>query len=197
MLFLLPLIVLSVSTIFLVCSPLSFVLPLDSLAQTPSRYQTHISVLLKPARITLGQSTISLSLSLSLFLTLFLHFNLWSFCIESKFLLLSYLFCLLKGIFAWIFTLNIYPDKCCAIISSVDIIKNGPNPASFLFFSRGKYSTNIINDKSLDGVLGTRTRGGRMVSYGCTPPITFFYPFPLLRAWESVCVLLYSKSLIR
>ena len=74
MLFLLPLIVLSVSTIFLVCSPLSFVLPLDSLAQTPSRYQTHISVLLKPARITLGQSTISLSLSL--FLTLFLHFNL-------------------------------------------------------------------------------------------------------------------------
>ena len=85
MLFLLPLIVLSVSTIFLVCSPLSFVLPLDSLAQTPSRYQTHISVLLKPARITLGQSTISLSLSLSFspcfFISIFDPFALnQSFC---------------------------------------------------------------------------------------------------------------------
>ena len=43
--------------------------------------------------------------------------------------------------------------------------KNGPNPASFLFsfLSHDKYSTNTINDKSIDGVLGTRTRGGRIV----------------------------------
>ena len=44
---------------------------------------------------------------------------------------------------------------------------NGPNPASFSlfsFFSQDKYSTNLtINDKSIDGVLGTRTQGGRMV----------------------------------
>ena len=32
------------------------------------------------------------------------------------------------------------------------------------FFSRDKYGTNLtINDKSVDGVLGTRTWGGRMV----------------------------------
>ena len=44
---------------------------------------------------------------------------------------------------------------------------NGPNPASFclvLFFSRNKYITNFtINEKSVDGVLGTQTRGGKMV----------------------------------
>ena len=48
----------------------------------------------------------------------------------------------------------------------VFFIKNGPNPASFglfSFFSPDKCSTNTINDKSVDGVLGTRTRGGRMV----------------------------------
>ena len=33
----------------------------------------------------------------------------------------------------------------------------------FLFFSNDKYSTNTINENSIDGVLGTRTRGGRMV----------------------------------
>ena len=44
--------------------------------------------------------------------------------------------------------------------------KNGPNPASFClfsFFSHDKYSTNTINEKSIDGVLGTWTQGGRMV----------------------------------
>ena len=47
------------------------------------------------------------------------------------------------------------------------IVKKWAKPGLFLFilfFSLDKYSTNlIINDKSLDGVLGTRTRGGRMV----------------------------------
>ena len=33
----------------------------------------------------------------------------------------------------------------------------------FSFFSNDKYSTNTINEKSIDGVLGIRTRGGRMV----------------------------------
>ena len=49
-------------------------------------------------------------------------------------------------------------------------LKNGPNPASFclflFFFShcKEKYSTNLtINYKSIDGVLGTQTRGSRMV----------------------------------
>ena len=38
------------------------------------------------------------------------------------------------------------------------VILNGPNLASFSlfsFFSRDKYSTNTINEKSIDGVLGT------------------------------------------
>ena len=46
------------------------------------------------------------------------------------------------------------------------LFKNGPNPASFCLF-RSFYITNIslidYNDKSIDGVLGTQTRGGRMV----------------------------------
>ena len=33
----------------------------------------------------------------------------------------------------------------------------------FSFFSHDKYSTNTINDKSIDGVLGTQAQGGRMV----------------------------------
>ena len=33
----------------------------------------------------------------------------------------------------------------------------------FLFFSQEKYSTKTINDKSVDGVLGTQTQGGSMV----------------------------------
>ena len=47
--------------------------------------------------------------------------------------------------------------------------KHGLNPASFClfsFFSQDKYSTKLtINDESIDGVLGTRTRGrgSRMV----------------------------------
>ena len=48
-------------------------------------------------------------------------------------------------------------------------LKNGPNPASFWFifcsFSqhKDKYRTNFtINDKSIDGVLGSRTQGGMM-----------------------------------
>ena len=39
-------------------------------------------------------------------------------------------------------------------------------PLFYLFrsFSHDKYSTNLTrNDKSIDGVLGTQTRGGRMV----------------------------------
>ena len=43
----------------------------------------------------------------------------------------------------------------------------GPHPASFclfLFFSHDKYSTNLtINNKSINGVLGNRTQGSRMV----------------------------------
>ena len=52
------------------------------------------------------------------------------------------------------------------LINIAYVKKNGPNPVSFClfsFFSHDKYSTNTINEKSVDGVLGTRTRGGRMV----------------------------------
>ena len=33
----------------------------------------------------------------------------------------------------------------------------------FSFFSHDNYIANTVNDKSVDGVLGTRTRGSRMV----------------------------------
>ena len=33
----------------------------------------------------------------------------------------------------------------------------------FSFFSHDKYSTNTINDKSVDGVLGTRTWSSRIL----------------------------------
>ena len=38
-----------------------------------------------------------------------------------------------------------------------------PHFCAFSFFSHDKYSTNTINEISIDGVLGTRTWGGRMV----------------------------------
>ena len=47
----------------------------------------------------------------------------------------------------------------------IKVFLNGQTPASFclfLFFSHDD-STNTINDKSIDGVLGTRTQGGRIV----------------------------------
>ena len=41
----------------------------------------------------------------------------------------------------------------------------GPMPfCIFLFLSHDKYSTNLtINDKSIDGVIGNRTWGGKIV----------------------------------
>ena len=57
--------------------------------------------------------------------------------------------------------------------------KKWPHSVSFCLFQLfwdDEYSANIINDKSIDGVLGTRTRGGRMAGavestelYGGTP----------------------------
>ena len=41
-------------------------------------------------------------------------------------------------------------------------LKNGPNPL-FSFYSHDKYRTNTINEKNIDGVLGTQTLGGGMV----------------------------------
>ena len=44
--------------------------------------------------------------------------------------------------------------------------RNGPTPVSFCLFSvfsHGKYITNTMNDKIIDGVLGTWTWGGKMV----------------------------------
>ena len=44
--------------------------------------------------------------------------------------------------------------------------KKWAKPGSFClfsFFSHEKYSSNTINEKSVDGVLGTRTRASRMV----------------------------------
>ena len=54
-------------------------------------------------------------------------------------------------------------SKKCFILKCFILLKNGPNLASFclfLFFSLDKYSANTINDKSIDGVLGTRIWGG-------------------------------------
>ena len=45
------------------------------------------------------------------------------------------------------------------------LFKNGPNPASFWFIFVLFHNTRTnftINDKSIDGVLGSRTQGGMM-----------------------------------
>ena len=55
-----------------------------------------------------------------------------------------------------------YVDTSCGFV--VRFLKMGPNQASFClfsFFSHDKYSTITINDKSIDGVLGTRSGGDR------------------------------------
>ena len=63
-------------------------------------------------------------------------------------------------------TIFMFPNKSG---TKIFFFKNGPNPATFWFifvlFSqhKDKYSTNFTtNDKSIDGVLGSRTRGGMM-----------------------------------
>ena len=76
----------------------------------------------------------------------------------------------------------------------IALLKNVPNPAFFLycsFFSQydDKYSTNLtINDKSVDGVLGTQTQGGRMDGPDESTELwrhpmydTFYIPVLLLR----------------
>ena len=40
---------------------------------------------------------------------------------------------------------------------------NGPNPASFCLFLYFHMTNLTVNNRRIDGVLGTRTRGGRMV----------------------------------
>ena len=53
------------------------------------------------------------------------------------------------------------------LLTIARIVFNVPNSASFCLFSLFSYdkcSTNLtLNDKSVDGVLGTQTQGGRMV----------------------------------
>ena len=52
-------------------------------------------------------------------------------------------------------------EKVCRIIL---FFKNGPIPASFCFYFRSFLVTiSIQTEKSIDGVLGIRTRGRRMV----------------------------------
>ena len=43
------------------------------------------------------------------------------------------------------------------------MVQTRPLFCLFLLSSHDKYSTNTINDKRADGVLGTQTQGGRMV----------------------------------
>ena len=56
-------------------------------------------------------------------------------------------------------------------LTSISMFLNGPNPASFCLFSffsqcKDKYSTNLTkNGKSINGVLGTRTKDGRMEGF--------------------------------
>ena len=70
-------------------------------------------------------------------------------------------------------TVSAIKEICERVI--VFFYKNGPNPASFClfsFFSHGKYSTNLtINDRSIDGVLGTQTWGGRIVGADESPEL--------------------------
>ena len=66
--------------------------------------------------------------------------------------------------------------------------KNGPNPASFClfaFFSQGKYSTNTTFDKSIDTVLVTQTRGGRMVGTDESTEL-WWHPWVLKYLWSEI-----------
>ena len=52
------------------------------------------------------------------------------------------------------------------ILAFKKVFFNGPTRPLFVYFCSfhmNKCSTNTINEKSIDGVLGTRTRGSRMV----------------------------------
>ena len=52
--------------------------------------------------------------------------------------------------------------------------QNRPLFVLFSFFSHDKYSTNTYNDKCVDGVLRTWTRGGRMVGADNSTMVIFF-----------------------
>ena len=60
----------------------------------------------------------------------------------------------------------------------------------FSFFSHDKYSTNTIYEKSIDGVLGTRTWGGRMVGADESTEI-WRHPFTFSLQPISHCYLLF------
>ena len=63
---------------------------------------------------------------------------------------------------------------------------NGLYPPSFClfsFFSHDKYSTNTINDKSVEGVLGAQTQGGRMVGADESTEL-WRHPFAKICLWH-------------
>ena len=77
-------------------------------------------------------------------------------------------------------------------------LKNGSNAASFClfsFFSHDKYRTStVVNDKSVDGVPGTQTRGSRMVGADKSTelwwiPMNFFSSFYSLGATKRLLFL--------
>ena len=68
-------------------------------------------------------------------------------------------------------------------------------------FSHHKYSTNTINDKSIDGVPGTRTRDGRMVGADestehCCGKFEFYITSPGYSVSEVVPLLNVSSKII-
>ena len=82
-----------------------------------------------------------------------------------------------------------YTSQHMQMPMSILFLKKWAKPGLFLFisfFSHDKYSRNLtINDKSIDGVFGTRTRGGRMVGTDEStelwrhPPILICYTLEL------------------
>ena len=80
-----------------------------------------------------------------------------------------------------------------------DFFFNGPNPFIFRCFSHDKYNTNLtINYKSVYGVLGTQTRGGRMVGADestamAAPPRYLVIAFWFISAYEYVPIPMWSS----
>ena len=64
-------------------------------------------------------------------------------------------------------------------VDSIIYFFNGPNLASFSFFSHDKYSTNLtISEKNIHAVvLGTQTQGGRMVGAAMAGPLIYYIWF--------------------
>ena len=66
----------------------------------------------------------------------------------------------------------------------------------FSFFSHNKYSTNTINDKSIDGVLGTQTGSSRMVGADESTEL-WWHPLPNAASEIMIIILVETSTALK